>query len=123
MSLGGGHRVSLEGLGHRTLPKPRGPTMTDETMNLQTLLEKTTDTDFLREMTSFTAQRLMALEVETLTEAAGRPDAGSAQPQRLPRSRLADQGRIVELRNPSCVKVAKATFWLSSNHAGWPKRR
>ena len=44
--------------------------MTMETMNLQTLLEKTTDPDFLREMIGFTAQRLMALEVETLTGAA-----------------------------------------------------
>jgi putative transposase len=44
--------------------------MTDGTMNLQALLEKTTDPDFLREMIGFTAQRLMALEVETLTGAA-----------------------------------------------------
>ena len=43
--------------------------MTAETMNLQTLLEKTSDPDFLREMISFTAQRLMALEVEALTAA------------------------------------------------------
>jgi putative transposase len=39
------------------------------TMDLQTLLEKTTDTDFLREMIGFTAQRLMELEVESLTGA------------------------------------------------------
>jgi putative transposase len=50
--------------------------MTDQTMDLQTLLEKTTDPDFLREMISFTAQRLMALEIETLTGAA--PGARSA---------------------------------------------
>jgi transposase-like protein len=50
--------------------------MTAETMNLQALLEKTTDPDFLREMIGFTAQRLMALEVETLTGAA--PGARSA---------------------------------------------
>jgi putative transposase len=43
--------------------------MTAEIMNLQTLLEKTSDPDFLREMISFTAQRLMALEVEALTGA------------------------------------------------------
>ena len=41
--------------------------MTAETMNLQDLLEKTTDSDFLRQMIGFKAQRLMALEVETLT--------------------------------------------------------
>jgi putative transposase len=43
--------------------------MTDTTMDLQALLEKTTDSDFLRQMIGFTAQRLMALEVETLTGA------------------------------------------------------
>jgi putative transposase len=53
--------------------------MTDETMNLQALLEKTTDGDFLREMISFTAQRLMELEVETLTGAA----LGARTPDRL----------------------------------------
>jgi putative transposase len=53
--------------------------MTDQTMNLQELLEKTTDPDFLREMIGFTAQRLMALEVETLTGAA----SGTRSPDRL----------------------------------------
>ena len=53
--------------------------MTNETMNLQALLEKTTDPDFLREMISFTAQRLMALEIETLTGA----EPGARTPERL----------------------------------------
>ena len=44
--------------------------MTDGMMNLRTLLEKSSDTDLLREMIGFTAQRLMALEVESLTGAA-----------------------------------------------------
>ena len=44
--------------------------MTDNMMTLRTLLEKSSDTDLLREMIGFTAQRLMALEVETLTGAA-----------------------------------------------------
>jgi transposase-like protein len=39
-------------------------------MDLRELLDQTTDTDFLREMIGFTAQRLMDLEVETLTGAA-----------------------------------------------------
>ena len=44
--------------------------MTDEIMNLRTLLEKSYDADLLREMIGFTAQRLMELEVEGKTGAA-----------------------------------------------------
>jgi putative transposase len=53
--------------------------MTVETMDLQELLEKTTDSDFLRQMIGFTAQRLMALEIETLTGA----EPGARTPERL----------------------------------------
>jgi transposase-like protein len=53
--------------------------MTNETMDLQALLEKTTDSDFLRQMIGFTAQRLMALEIETLTGA----EAGARTSERL----------------------------------------
>src|ERR1700694_870696 len=44
--------------------------MTDEMMSLQTLLEKSSDTDLLREMIGFAAHRLMELEVENQTGAA-----------------------------------------------------
>src|SRR5947207_15109262 len=44
--------------------------MTDEMMSLRTLLEKSSDADLLREMVGFAAQRLMELEVESLTGAA-----------------------------------------------------
>ena len=44
--------------------------MTDEMMGLQNLLGKSADSDFLREMIGFAAQRLMELEVEGLTGAA-----------------------------------------------------
>jgi hypothetical protein len=43
--------------------------MTDPTMALRVLLEKSSDTDLLREMVGFTAQRLMELEAESLTGA------------------------------------------------------
>ena len=43
--------------------------MTNETMNLRALLEKSSDADLLREMIGFTAQRLMELEVESKTGA------------------------------------------------------
>jgi putative transposase len=44
--------------------------MTDEKMTLQTLIEKSPDADFLREMIGFAAERLMELEVSGLTGAA-----------------------------------------------------
>src|SRR5436853_686844 len=44
--------------------------MTDKMMSLQMLLEKSSDTDLLREMIGFAAHRLMELEVENQTGAA-----------------------------------------------------
>ena len=43
--------------------------MTDEMMSVQALLGKSADADFLREMIGFAAQRLMDLEVGSLTGA------------------------------------------------------
>ena len=44
--------------------------MTDEIMALRRLMEKSADTDLLREMIGFAAERLMDLEVGSLTGAA-----------------------------------------------------
>jgi putative transposase len=44
--------------------------MPDEMMRLRTLLEQSADADLLREMVGFGAQRLMELELESLTAAA-----------------------------------------------------
>ena len=84
--------------------------MTDEMMNLRTLLEKSSDADLLREMIGFTAQRLMELEVEGLTGAA----PGERSPERI-NQRNGYRDRVwetragtVELRIP---KLRKGSYF------------
>ena len=84
--------------------------MTDEMMSLRTLLEKSSDADLLREMIGFTAQRLMALEVEGMTGAAH----GERSPERITqrngyRDRLWEtRAGTVELRIP---KLRKGSYF------------
>jgi transposase-like protein len=84
--------------------------MTDEIMNLRSLLEKSSDADLLREMIGFTAQRLMELEVEGLTGAA----YGEKNPERLVqrngyRDRIWEtRAGTVELRIP---KLRKGSYF------------
>src|SRR5205085_12427592 len=58
------------GFWSHTSTRTKDLTMTDEMMSLRALLEKSSDTDLLREMIGFAAHRLMELEVESLTGAA-----------------------------------------------------
>ena len=104
--------------------------MTEDTMNLRGLLEKTADSDFLREMIGFSAQRLMELEVESLT---GAPH-GARNPDRLTHRngyRERDwetRAGTVELRIPKLRKSlprrrpGAATSRAFSNHGGWPRK-
>ena len=84
--------------------------MTDEIMNLRTLLEKSSDADLLREMIGFTAQRLMELEVEGLT---GAPYGEKSQERLVQRNGFRDRiwetrAGTVELRIP---KLRKGSYF------------
>ena len=84
--------------------------MTDEMMSLRTLLEKSSDADLLREMVGFAAQRLMELEVESVTGAAH----GERSPERV-NHRNGYRDRIWETRAGAvelCIpKLRKSSYF------------
>lgn len=84
--------------------------MTDEMMTLRTLLEKSSDADLLREMIGFTAQRLMALEVEGLTGAGhGERSSDRINQRKGYRDRVWEtRAGTVELRIP---KLRKGSYF------------
>ena len=79
---------------------------THDMMTLQALLEKSSDADLLREMIGFTAERLMALEVEGLAGAAH----GERSPDRLTQRNgyRVWETRAVELKIP---KLRKGSYF------------
>ncbi|CAK0753634.1 hypothetical protein CCP1ISM_5170001 [Azospirillaceae bacterium] len=98
------------------------PTMTDDMMRLRAAVDQSADADFLREMIGFAAQRLMELEVETLTGAGH----GKCSPDWLTQRngyRERDwetQCGTVELRIPKLLLAIMRTagFQVSGGSAG-----
>ena len=84
--------------------------MTDEMMSLRALLEKSADVELVREMVGFAAQRLMELEVESLTGAAhGERSAERINHRNGYRDRIWEtRAGAVELRIP---KLRKGSYF------------
>jgi transposase-like protein len=94
--------------------------MTNESMDLRALIEKTPDAELLREMIGFAAERLMELEVAGLTGAG----YGEKSPERVvQRNGYRDRdwktraGRV-ELRIPKLRKGSYFPFFLEPRRSG-----
>ena len=94
--------------------------MTDPTMALRALLEKSSDTELLPEMVGLTVQRLMDLEAESLT---GAP-CGKRSEDRV-NQRNAYLGNPRRHNRAACAQTALRQLLsrFSWSLAGWPRRR
>ena len=96
--------------------------MTEDSIALRELLEKSADADLLREMIGFAAERLMELEVQGLTGAG----YGARAPDRLVqrngyRDRVWEtRAGTVELHIPKLEGQLSRASW---SRAGSPRRR
>ena len=97
--------------------------MTDDKIALRALLEKGSDTTFLREMIGFAAERLMALETEALCNAA--PGERSTERTINATVTATGTGRRAPARSscafPSCATAA--TSQASWSPGAWPRKR
>lgn len=100
--------------------------MTDEMMNLRSLVEKSADADLLREMIGFAAEKLMELEVGAKTGAAYGEKNALRHVQRNGYRDRETRAGTVELRIPKlrtgsghsgslqfrAFRPARSTIWL-----------
>jgi hypothetical protein len=100
--------------------------MTDEKMALLDLVEQASDSDFVREMLAFAAERLMDMEVEARTGAPLGARSASRSTQRNGATAIAPgvgaRGRArSNWRSRSCARAATSRPF--SNHGRLRKRR
>lgn len=98
--------------------------MTDDMMNLRALVEKSSDSDLLREMIGVAAERLMELEVGAATGAGygEKNPLRTAQRNGYRERDWETRAGTVELRIPK-LEARALTFRASWSRGAWPRRR
>ena len=96
--------------------------MTDDRMTLIELIEKGADTDLVREMLAFAAERLMEAEIDVRT---GAPHGARAPDRLVHRNGYRERGwdtraGRIDLRSPGCARAATSR---RSWNRGAPRRR